>query len=266
MKLSRACFAVPLLALVLAASAAHALPAPAACLLTGLADLRALPDGSFSTGGAAADEATWMQLTRDARARIAATFGEPTARPVLVYFDGADGFGPFRLNAFGSTNFVGPRACVFIGPKGQSVDVVAHELMHAELHARVGTWQRWTQVPAWFDEGVAMQVDWRPRYALPAAAYAARTEVMQLTTADEFFSPDDQVLTRNYARARAVVSEWLEGVGNGSLFDRLDALQNGGTFDRLWRAAPQQAAEHKARLTATAGRPKLPESFSRSTR
>ena len=30
--------------------------------------------------------------------------------------------------------------CIFIGPKGRNADVVAHELVHAEVFERVSLW------------------------------------------------------------------------------------------------------------------------------
>jgi len=112
------------------------------------------------------------------------------AKPVLVFFSSSKGFlGPFRqINSYGNTQFVGGRACVMIGPNGQNVDVVAHEMAHAELFLRVGWLARWLQIPTWFDEGVAMQVDYRSRYDLPAEKIPNAGDVRALTTFSKFFS------------------------------------------------------------------------------
>jgi hypothetical protein len=216
--------------LVSAATFAFALPGPTACLLIGVAQLHRLSDGSLTESESEVDQQRQVQLTRDARARIESTFGAVESKPILVFFDQPSGLGPFRLNAYGSTQFIGSRACVIVGPKGQNVDIVAHELMHAEIHQRVGYLKRFLQLPAWFDEGVAMQVDYRPRYSLSPQDAQKTAYVRDLTTHSTFFKGDDQALTRNYASAKHQVTSWLSKVGSASLYSRLQRMRDGQSF------------------------------------
>ena len=44
------------------------------------------------------------------------------------------------------------------------LDILAHEITHAELHARLSAEAQKT-IPTWFDEGLAMQNDYRERYS-----------------------------------------------------------------------------------------------------
>jgi len=122
-----------------------------------------------------------------------------------------------------------------IGPNGQNVDVVAHELIHVEIHHRVGWLQRWLQVPAWFDEGVAMQVDYRSRYELPAEAIPNAAGVRELNTFSEFFSGDEKKVVSNYARAKYVVASWLTRIGEKSLYQRLERMKRGESFEKAAR-------------------------------
>lgn len=225
-------FLIAMFAVVLATATtfAFALPGPTACLLIGVAELNRLSDGSLTGSELEADQQRQLQLTRDARARIDSTFGTPESKPILVFFDQPDGFGPFRLNAYGSTQFIGSRACVMVGPKGQNVDVLAHELMHAEIHYRVGYLKRFLELPTWFDEGVAMQVDYRPRYSLSPQDAQKTTFVRDLATYSTFFKGDDEALTRNYASAKHEVASWLSKVGPTSLYARLQRMRDGQSF------------------------------------
>jgi hypothetical protein len=216
--------------LVSAATFAFALPGPTACLLIGLAELHKLSDGSLTKSESEVDQQRYIQLTRDARARIESTFGVVESQPILVFFDQPDRFGPFSLNAYGSTQFIGSRACVMVGPKGQNVDVVAHELMHAEIHHRVGYLKRFLQLPTWFDEGVAMQVDYRSRYSLSPQDALQTAFVRDLTTYSTFFKGDDQALTRNYASAKHEVASWLSKVASTSLYSRFQRIRDGQSF------------------------------------
>jgi hypothetical protein len=220
-------------AAALVATAAIALPGPTACALVGMAGLNVLGDGIATDSKSEADHRRYIQLVRDARARIEVTFGTPESRPIVVIFNRADGFGPFKLNGYGSTQMVGSRACVMVGPKGQNIDVVAHELMHGELHYRVGPLQRFMQVPTWFDEGIAMQVDYRSRYLLPPQEVVDSGYLRTLTTASSFFVGDDEALTRNYASAKAVVASWVATVGPATLYPRLLRLKSGESFSEV---------------------------------
>jgi hypothetical protein len=217
-------------AVTLIATVAFALPGPTTCALVGMAGLNTLSDGLLTDSKSEADHRRYIQLTRDARARIEATFGTPESKPIFVIFNGPEGFGPFKLNSYGSTQMAGSRVCVMVGPKGQNIDVVAHELMHGELHYRVGPVARFLQVPTWFDEGVAMQVDYRSRYLLSPQEALDSDYVRALTTASSFFSGDEEALTRNYASAKAVVAPWVAKAGPATLYPRLHRLKSGESF------------------------------------
>jgi hypothetical protein len=211
-------------------TSAVALPAPAACFFVGAMNLHRLPDGSLTDSPLLEDQQRFVELARAARARIASTFGPVESTPVLVFFTHPDGIGPFRLNAYGSTPTIGGRACVMVGPDGQNIDVVAHELMHAEIHHRVGYLKRWLQLPAWFDEGVAMQVDYRSRYALSEQDAAGADAVQKLNTFSAFRSGDSKTVVTNYARAKYKVASWLRRVGIKSLYQRLERMKSGQSF------------------------------------
>ena len=63
------------LAVASASTFAFALPGPTACLLVEATDLHALPNGLLTDSGSEADQQAYVQLARDARARIEGTFG-----------------------------------------------------------------------------------------------------------------------------------------------------------------------------------------------
>lgn len=215
------------------ATLAVALPGPTSCLLVGASGHDELENGTFADGASSIEQQRYLQFVADARRRIEATFGKAEAKPVVAFLGRSDRIGPFELNAFGSTQFIGSRACVMIGSNGRNVDVVAHELMHAELGHRVGHLKYLLEVPTWFDEGLAMQVDHRRRYSLSAQQAEGARRVRSLTTASGFFVADDQALTHNYASAKHEVSAWLSQVGTGTLYLRLDRLRSGASFAEI---------------------------------
>jgi hypothetical protein len=214
-----------------AVTLAVANPGVTACLIIDLAPFDTLADGTrIERGSTHAELADSAELVSQGRARIEKTFGTPRADPIIVVFHSPKAFWPLRLNSYGSTQFVGPRACVLIGPGGQNVDVTAHELLLVELWHRVGAWRRFF-IPTWFDEGVAMQVDHRPAYTLPVAPENGTASVRGLNSPAQFYRGDDAQLTRNYAFAKAEVAVWLARVGVDQLYPTLERIQAGQSVD-----------------------------------
>lgn len=172
-----------------------------------------------------------QRLLLKAKDRIGELFGEPQSTPILVFFNSSTSFWPLKLNEYGSTQFIGTRTCVLIGPKGQNVDIVAHELMHAEIADRIGIWARFTELPTWLDEGLAMQVDFRSEYNIAEGANFETKSVRALTSARDFFVSDSEQLTNNYASAKAEVALWIERVGHPSVYAQLERMRRGESFE-----------------------------------
>lgn len=229
---SKHIFLIAMFAVLMATATtyAFALPGPTACLLIGVADLHKLSDGSLAESESVVDQQRYAQLTRDARLRIETTFGPVESKPIILFFDHPGGYGPFRLNAYGSAASIGSRTCVMVGPKGQNVDVVAHELMHAEIHHRVGYLAYFFQIPTWFNEGVAMQVDYRPQYSLSTHDAQNTAYVRDLTASSNFYKGDDLALTRNYASAKHEVASWLTKFGTTTLYSHLQRMRDRQSF------------------------------------
>jgi hypothetical protein len=176
-----------------------------------------------------------VQLLSESRARIQSIFGALESKPIVVFFDDPNTFWPFKPNEYGSSNFLGSRVCVIVGAKGQNIDVTAHELMHAEIADRVGYWRRFTQLPVWFDEGLAMQVDYRPAYTLsPSESEPTKVDfVKSLQSSRDFFTLSDASLTKNYASAKVVVNQWVADVGSAAVFSRLERIRAGESFESM---------------------------------
>ncbi|MCP4937339.1 MAG: hypothetical protein GY927_24800 [bacterium] len=104
---------------------------------------------------------------------------------------------------------------IVIGKKGPKRNVMAHEYVHAELAARLGA--RYALIPTWFDEGLAMQVDYRRLYTPRALArYLRRKEVQKpylddLASSFRFYRRGKGRI--NYAFANCVVKNWLKAQG-----------------------------------------------------
>lgn len=199
--------------------AAYSYPAAAACLF---ADKNAQSDSQ-------------MKILKQASDRIESKFGSLRSRPIIYFFDQQDKYWPLRINPYGSTSFLGYRTCVAIGPLGQNTDVVAHELMHAEIEARAGYWNRTTKIPVWFDEGLAMQVDYRDRYNLEPNVKTAY--VTELNSGREFFQANIDTLVLNYGAAKSEVQAWSSMRSPADVYGLLDRIKQGSSFESIWESA-----------------------------
>jgi hypothetical protein len=211
------------------------IPGAVACTLIKFVGLQSLPSGILVEPAIPAQEqASYLTLVSEARARIERTFGAPRAEPIVVFFEDPRVFGPLNINIIASTSYIPGRVCTLVGPKGQNIDIIAHELMHAELCERVGYWRRLAEIPVWFDEGVAMQLDLRPRFELPQAEALDTAYVRQLDSPCRFYPPNDQQLIHNYAAAKVEVAHWLDKVGAQTLYQRFECICNGERFSTVF--------------------------------
>jgi hypothetical protein len=217
------------------ATLAFAFPGSTACALIEFSGLEMMPDGTrIQPSSTNAERQAMLEIQTQAKTRIENMFGAPRAKPLVVFLNNPATIFTFKSNGYGSTHFVGPRVCVILGPQGTNVDVVAHELLHAELSERVGPWRRSSEIPAWFDEGLAMQVDFRSRYDSSQAVDA--TELASLRTLrsmDQFNAGNDEEITRHYARSKRAVAQWLEKIGRSNLYVRLERIRAGESLDSV---------------------------------
>ncbi len=222
----RILLAVAILSLILA-TAALAFPGQTACVMIGISGLDTLSDGTrVQSSSTNVERLQILKLLQQAKARITKAFGLPRAKPTIIFLKDTHALFPFGLNEYGSTQTIASRACVIIGPQGTNLNVVAHELMHAELFERVGIWRKFTAIPAWFDEGVAMQMDFRSAYDLkqPIKNLVA---VEKLKSSNQFNAGNNEQLTEHYALAKAIVAKWLTKIGVSNLYSSLDQIRDG---------------------------------------
>ena len=183
-----------------------------------------------------------LAALRAARGRIAGTFGVPVARPTTII--AADDREAARLGLADDvpgTAFISPlRTEVVLNLAHFSIDVTAHELVHAEVAHRLGFWTRTVKLPVWFDEGVAIQLDRRDPYLVDCGAVGAQRirDVRQLTTVRRFWHGDKGQIVRNYQAAGCAAAEVLERHPPRTLYASLARLTQGARFDDVFGPGP----------------------------
>jgi hypothetical protein len=171
-----------------------------------------------------------------ARSRIASVFGDAIAAPriILVATEAqAARFGVFPPVP-GKPYSIPGATYIVLTPDGNNVDVVAHELVHAEIAHRLGYLDYSLSLPVWFNEGAAMQVDLRKkqswRYIEDGVPLPA---VSSIASGRTFFSGDQPL---HYAAAKVELAAWLEqSTTKGGLYAFLADYAEAESFDDLYQ-------------------------------
>ena len=216
------------LALLAPASIAYACPA---CY--GLA--RVAPGLHVERGAPAEDVRALREDVGEARDRVAAFYGGRTAEPTILACHGEacdarlGGTGA-RAQAFGAR-------FVHLSPRGWSGTILAHELAHIELHARIGFRAMALEtLPAWFDEGLAVIVSRDGRHL----DFSEDGSIVCRATPDGALPETRAAWGREagsggrplYAMAACRVAGWLEAEGGApAVLALVDRLHAGGSFE-----------------------------------
>lgn len=129
---------------------------------------------------------------------------------------------------------------MILGPKGDSVTEIAHELSLIEVSKRIGLFHTMmASVPAWFDEGVAALAANDPAYIGPVngkhSRCLAKPEDDLPVDMQSWINESDQYPFIN-AQAACRVYEWMQARGGkGSIARLLSQIAHGQTFASAYR-------------------------------
>lgn len=130
------------------------------------------------------------------------------------------------------------KSYVSVSTEYLNVDVLAHEITHAELRERLSV-KALRRIPTWFDEGIALQNDYREQYS--AEAWAEQTDNGKIIvshedmdTAAEFYAGTKEDRRFRYLNAKHDVTQWLEVHGLQGFMDLIDSLNGGEDFSAAY--------------------------------
>ena len=137
-----------------------------------------------------------------------------------------------------STLFPVKRSYVSVSTEYLTIDILAHELSHAELYERLSG-KAFRRVPTWFNEGIALQNDYREQYG--PEAWAEQTDNGKnivahedMDTAAEFYSGTKEDRRFRYLNAKHDIAEWLEKHGLQGFMALIDRLNGGEDFSAAY--------------------------------
>ncbi len=194
----------------------------------------------------------WADI-RLAQARIQSFWGQQRGQAVLIYCHSSTQYGRYCAGGEGAGCSLGMpwgHSFVVLGPDGGNPDVIAHELCHDELYARLGWWTLKRQVPQWFNEGLALLVDYRftdpanltQRYRDSRDEWRFRTmgqqtlpALTELESAQQFFGGSAERAMLAYLVAGLTVSTWRVQAGPAAPQQLTEAVADGGDFAKIYQ-------------------------------
>ncbi len=204
---------------------------------------REILDGVWLDDEFSGDTEELYDIYFDARDRVRTFFGDVTSEPHLIITESER-----KLRRIGGdhdiiTFSVGEvYSYISVAADSFNVDVVAHELMHAETHKRLYdgrvTFSR--GVPAWFDEGIALQADYSTQYRWSEMIKYTDNmsdfpEFSDFASDADFYVEDTDTRLYHYVMSKHEIGCWLLTYGGEeAMAELLDKLNEGGDFDELY--------------------------------
>ena len=168
--------------------------------------------------------------------RIANLIGRYSATPIIIFVATDENIKKYGVEVFPGKTYIAPwETYVVVSTKIQSVDLLAHELMHAQISSLVGYWAYMTELPAWFDEGLAMQLDNRQRYDIENIEFSSQEilRIKSIESPSKFRTSSKEQDIKNYRAAKAAVKNLLEKIETPELINRLEKMKQGVEFSRV---------------------------------
>ncbi|MBK9484714.1 MAG: hypothetical protein IPO01_05740 [Chitinophagaceae bacterium] len=181
---------------------------------------------------------TVNQLIELAANRVAGFWGQKTCNPKYIYCESEEDFkkygSPYSVPAL---THIKLGAYIVISNEGIDLDIIAHEIAHAEFYERLGFYNWSFKIPSWFDEGLAMQNDNRDYYSedtLKARSnnYKNLPDIKKLKSGKQFNEEGTlKQIMLNFMTARLEVKNWYTKEKLDKLIKDINA---GKSFDEAF--------------------------------
>jgi hypothetical protein len=228
------------------------------CYAIDFSDFTKHPNRIYTSQGTSeTQKKALFALLSDSDKRISRFWGSKQSKPAVIFCHSERVYQEYGSRSGSPANFFGTPvgAYVIISPNGLNADVISHEMGHAELTQRVGWLTMTIQVPQWFNEGLALMLDYRfpdgginnsykqYRRKWKEATYGGQYELPleELTEVDKFFKGDSYSQYLAYLRSGLEVSRWLEKADQRGLLLLVEKVEKGEKFDAAYKEIEQMA-------------------------
>ncbi|MCF0050308.1 hypothetical protein LXM25_09585 [Dyadobacter sp. LJ53] len=188
-------------------------------------------------------------------ARIDSFFVGKKSTPIIIICSNAQQYQKYCSSTEGAGCSLGTpwgNSFVILNTQGLNVDVISHEMSHTELLARLGWWTIATEIPQWFNEGIALMLDRRfvnnpdkiGRYFDYMDEWLYYTgggqqilELRDMASIKGFFNNNQKQVMLAYMSAGLEISYWLILSEENGLQQLIADMQNGKSFEEAYSRA-----------------------------
>lgn len=180
-----------------------------------------------------------------AKKRVEDFWGSQKGNATIIFCDNLEEYQKYCRTSDGAGCTIGTPvgSWIVLNKDGLNPDVIAHEMSHSELMTRIGWWKTKTKIPTWFDEGVALMLDYRFVEAQDSVQRykAYRDELFflskkspsleELSTEKEFFGQGEFYTKLAYFTSASVVSRKIAYGGKQSIHQTIQKVKQENEFD-----------------------------------
>jgi hypothetical protein len=161
--------------------------------------------------------------------------GKFVAKPIIIYCKTYKQYLKYSNEyTAGLTRVTSVNTYLVLWKGGLNLDVIAHELCHAELSARLGIYNRLLLMPGWFDEGLAMQLDEREEFDWETDTTNFYEYLKPMRGYKAFWKGSLFRVQKNYCYAKIEVGNWLGPEPSEKLYKLVKGLNEGVPFIQLY--------------------------------
>ena len=185
----------------------------------------------------AEDQQELLEMIEQAKDRVRTFFGDVRFQDKTIFIICDDEKLTRKLGEDHGTDifyFPSETHYICISDEYLELDILAHESTHAELHTRLSA-EAQKRIPTWFDEGLALQNDYRERYS--EAQWIAQTDngkntvaLEDMDTPADFYAGEAEDRRFRYLNAKHELDVWMTVHGQHGLLELLDRLNGGADF------------------------------------
>jgi hypothetical protein len=184
------------------------------CILIAFSDFERKGDLYLMPGANKSHTDSLQSMIGKAAERVSLFWGGKKIDPTFIVCDREEDFRSLSVSPDApAVTYLKLGAHIVLNRQGEDLDIIAHEISHAEFYARIGFYKWNFVIPDWFKHGLAMQNDYRSHYSTDTLK--ARTEdlknmpdIKQLKTSAQFYSGTNDQIMLHYMTAKYIVGQW----------------------------------------------------------
>ena len=180
-----------------------------------------------------------------AKKRIESFWGTQQGEATIIFCDDLEKYRQYCRSSEGAGCTIGTPigSWIVLNKDGLNADVIAHEMSHDELMTRLGWWKTKTKIPTWFDEGLALMLDYRFVATQDSAqryrAYAGELfffskkplPLESLNTEKEFFGQGELHTKLAYFTSASVISKKIAFRGKQAVLHTIERVKQDNVFE-----------------------------------